>query len=148
VGLERGTLSLVSITEELLGRNISGSGLESREYGHRESSHWPRGTLYPQKFALASLTSGGSSVGKFACGLRPRTFYNYFPAETLKSGDNRCQRHTSTENFQTRWWMSSFKWTSGCNFIVHISILTSVRKKILNSDVTVSVECAFPLTDN
>jgi hypothetical protein len=33
VGLERGPLSLVSTTEELLGRNSSGSGLESREYG-------------------------------------------------------------------------------------------------------------------
>jgi hypothetical protein len=38
VGLEQGPLSLVSTTEELLGRNISGSGLESREYGRRDSS--------------------------------------------------------------------------------------------------------------
>jgi hypothetical protein len=28
----------VSTTEELLGRNSSGSGLESREYGRRDSS--------------------------------------------------------------------------------------------------------------
>jgi hypothetical protein len=35
VGLERGPLSLVSTTEELLGRNNSGSGLE---YGRRDSS--------------------------------------------------------------------------------------------------------------
>jgi hypothetical protein len=35
VGLERGRLSLVSTTEELLGRKNSGSGLEIREYGHR-----------------------------------------------------------------------------------------------------------------
>jgi hypothetical protein len=34
VDLERGSLSLVSTTEELLGRNSSGSGLEIREYGH------------------------------------------------------------------------------------------------------------------
>jgi hypothetical protein len=33
VGLERGTLSLVSTIEELLGRKSSGSGLENREYG-------------------------------------------------------------------------------------------------------------------
>jgi hypothetical protein len=33
VGLERGPLSLVCKTEELLGRNSSGSGLENREYG-------------------------------------------------------------------------------------------------------------------
>jgi hypothetical protein len=38
VGMERGPLSLVSTTEELLGRNSSGSGLESREYGSRDSS--------------------------------------------------------------------------------------------------------------
>jgi hypothetical protein len=33
MGLERGTLSLVSTTEELLGRNSRGCGLESRHYG-------------------------------------------------------------------------------------------------------------------
>jgi hypothetical protein len=33
VGLERGPLSLLSTTEELLGRNSSGFGLENREYG-------------------------------------------------------------------------------------------------------------------
>jgi hypothetical protein len=49
VGLERGLLSLVSTTEQLLGRNSSGPGLESREYGRRDSSRWLRATLYPQK---------------------------------------------------------------------------------------------------
>jgi hypothetical protein len=39
VGLERGPLSLVSTTEELLGRESSGSGLENREYGRRDPSH-------------------------------------------------------------------------------------------------------------
>jgi hypothetical protein len=63
VGLERGPLSLASTTEELLGRSSSGSGLESREYGRRDPSRWPRGTLYPQKSALTSLTSGSHSVG-------------------------------------------------------------------------------------
>jgi hypothetical protein len=36
VGLERGPLGLVSTTEELLGRNSSGSGLENRDYGRRD----------------------------------------------------------------------------------------------------------------
>jgi hypothetical protein len=63
VGLERGQLSLVSTTEELLERKSSGSGLENREYGRRDLSRWQRGTLYPQKVALTSLTSGGRSVG-------------------------------------------------------------------------------------
>jgi hypothetical protein len=54
-----GPLSLVSTIEELLGRKSSGSGLESREHGRKDSSRWPRGTLYPQKLAVTSLTSGG-----------------------------------------------------------------------------------------
>jgi hypothetical protein len=63
VGLERGPLSLLSTTDELLGRKSSGSGLENREYGRRNPSCWPRGTLYPQTFALTSPTTGGRSVG-------------------------------------------------------------------------------------
>jgi hypothetical protein len=38
VGLERGPLSLVSTTEELLERKSSGSGLENQDYGRRGSS--------------------------------------------------------------------------------------------------------------
>jgi hypothetical protein len=38
VGLERGSLSLVSTVEELLGRKSSGSGLEIRDYGRRGSA--------------------------------------------------------------------------------------------------------------
>jgi hypothetical protein len=62
VGLERGPLSLESTIEELLGRNSSGSGVESREYGCRDMSRWPRGTLCLHKLALNSTTSGGRSV--------------------------------------------------------------------------------------
>jgi hypothetical protein len=41
IGLERGLFSLVSTTEELLGRKSSGSGLESRDYilGMRHADH-------------------------------------------------------------------------------------------------------------
>jgi hypothetical protein len=63
VGLERGPPSLVSTIEELLGKKSSGSGLESREYGRRDPSRWPCGTLYPQTLALTSPTSGGRSIG-------------------------------------------------------------------------------------
>jgi hypothetical protein len=59
VGLEWGPLSLVSTREELLGRNSSGPGVESREYGRRDPSRWLRDTLYLPKLALTSLTSGG-----------------------------------------------------------------------------------------
>jgi hypothetical protein len=62
-GLERGPLSLMSTTEELLETKSSSSGLETRKYGSRDPSSWPRGTLYQQKLALSSPTSGGHSVG-------------------------------------------------------------------------------------
>jgi hypothetical protein len=56
-------ISLVSTIEELFGRKSSGSCLESLEYGRKDPSRWPHGTLYPQKLALASPTSGRRSVG-------------------------------------------------------------------------------------
>jgi hypothetical protein len=59
VGLERGPLSLVSATEELLERKSSSFGLESRDCGRMD----PCDTLYPQKMALISPTNGGRSVG-------------------------------------------------------------------------------------
>jgi hypothetical protein len=61
--VERGPLSLVNTTEELLEIKSSGSDIESREYGRRDPSRCQRGTFYPQKLALTSPTSGGSSVG-------------------------------------------------------------------------------------
>jgi hypothetical protein len=36
---------------------------ENRDYGRRDPPRWPRNTLYPQKLALTSPTSGGRSVG-------------------------------------------------------------------------------------
>jgi hypothetical protein len=62
VGLERGSLSLVSTIEERLERTSSGSGLEKREYSRRDPSRSPHCTLYPQNLALTSPTSGGRSV--------------------------------------------------------------------------------------
>jgi hypothetical protein len=57
------TEPLVSTAEELLGRKCSDSSLESREYGRRNPSCWPRGTLCTQKLSLTSPTSGCRSVG-------------------------------------------------------------------------------------
>jgi hypothetical protein len=37
--------------------------LVNREYGRRDPSRWPRGTLYLQTLAITSPTSGGRSVG-------------------------------------------------------------------------------------
>jgi hypothetical protein len=63
VGLERGPLSVVSTTEELLGTNSSGSGLENREFGRRDPPRSLRDTSLSAKFALTSSTSGGRPVG-------------------------------------------------------------------------------------
>jgi hypothetical protein len=57
MSLERGPLSLVSTTEELLERKSSGSGLENREHGRRDPSQSPRATLCPQTLALTSSTT-------------------------------------------------------------------------------------------
>jgi hypothetical protein len=48
---------------QLRSRKSSGSGLENREYCRRDPSRRPRGTLYPQKLAETSPTSGGRSIG-------------------------------------------------------------------------------------
>jgi hypothetical protein len=59
-----------------------GSGLENRKYRRRDTSRRPRDTLYPQKLALTSPTSGGRSV----C-IRSRTlateFFSFFLITTF-----------------------------------------------------------------
>jgi hypothetical protein len=65
VGLERGSLSLVSTIEELLEGESSGSGLESREYGCRDPLGSPRGTLYPLKVGT-NLTDKRRSLGRYS----------------------------------------------------------------------------------
>jgi hypothetical protein len=63
VGLERGPLSLVRITEELLEWKSRRFGLENLINGRGNPFRLPRDTLYLQKLALTSPTSGGRSVG-------------------------------------------------------------------------------------
>jgi hypothetical protein len=63
VGLERGPLSLVRIIEELLEWEVAAPVLKTEINGHGDPLRWPRDTLYPQKLALTSPTSGGHSVG-------------------------------------------------------------------------------------
>jgi hypothetical protein len=77
VSLEQGPLSLVSTIEELLERKCSGSGLEIWEYGRRDLSRWPRGTLYLQKLALASPTNSGRSVGIVRSWTQAMEFFHY-----------------------------------------------------------------------
>jgi hypothetical protein len=56
----------------------SGSCLENREYGWRDPSRWPRGTLYPHKLAIASPTSGGRSVGIVRSRTQAMEFFFFF----------------------------------------------------------------------
>jgi hypothetical protein len=81
VGLELGPLSLVSTNEELLERNSSCSGLENRKYGLGDLLHWPHDSLYPQKLALTSTTSGVLSVG-IVCSWTKATEFVFFPLST------------------------------------------------------------------
>jgi hypothetical protein len=73
----------VSTIEELLGKKkSSGSGLEIREYGCRDPSRRPSGTLYLQKVAInfadkwrslsgySSLVDSGHGVGMSYCGVQ------------------------------------------------------------------------------
>jgi hypothetical protein len=64
MGLERGPLSLVSTTEELLERKSSGSGLESQDYGHRGSVALITRHLHNRKKLVLTSPSGGLSVGR------------------------------------------------------------------------------------
>jgi hypothetical protein len=52
------------------------SGIESREYGRRDPSRLPHGTLYPKKLALTSLTSGGRSVSTIRLWTQVTEFFN------------------------------------------------------------------------
>jgi hypothetical protein len=67
--------SIATTIEELLRRNSSDSGLESRDYGRRELQPWPRDTLYPQKLALNSSTSGGRSIGIVSSRTKATSYY-------------------------------------------------------------------------
>jgi hypothetical protein len=80
VGLERGPLSPVRITVELLERTVSwrdssGSGPENKINGRGDLLRWQRNALYPLKLALTSPTSGGRSVGIVRWRTKPRSFF-------------------------------------------------------------------------
>jgi hypothetical protein len=81
VGLERGPFSLVSTVEELFEKKCSRTGLEIREYCRGDPSLWPRDTLYPQKLALTSPTSGGRSVGIVGSRTEATEFSFYYGLE-------------------------------------------------------------------
>jgi hypothetical protein len=67
----------VSTTEELLGRKSSGSGpeIENTGVGIRHADH---DTLYPQKLALTSPTSGDRLVGIVRLQAQATELYYYY----------------------------------------------------------------------
>jgi hypothetical protein len=46
-----------------LNEKVAAPVLKTEINGRGDPLRWPRDTLYPQKLALVSLTSGGRSVG-------------------------------------------------------------------------------------
>jgi hypothetical protein len=70
VGLEQGPLSLVNTIEELLERKSRGCGVESREYGLRDLSRWPRGTSVGKSWHLLRLQAAVARSVYFSRGLR------------------------------------------------------------------------------
>jgi hypothetical protein len=88
VGLERGPLSLVRTTEELLGRNSSGSGLENRDWRRGGPVELTMRHPLSANVGTHSPANGGRSVGI----VRSRTkamevFYLYIPLVCKDGGD-------------------------------------------------------------
>jgi hypothetical protein len=52
-----------TFSTSIISFNVFIISLEIREYGHRDPSRCPRGTLYPQKLTLTSPTGCGRPVG-------------------------------------------------------------------------------------
>jgi hypothetical protein len=64
-GSGKRSLNFVSTIEELLGRKSSGSGLENRAYGLRDSLHRQRDTVYPKKF-VTNFAEKRWSLGRYS----------------------------------------------------------------------------------
>jgi hypothetical protein len=55
------------------------------EFGRRDPSRWQRGSLYPQKLALSSPTSDGSSVGIVRSRTRSTEFKQPYKREIVRA---------------------------------------------------------------
>jgi hypothetical protein len=99
-------------------------GLESREYGHRDPSLWPHGTLSSQKLVLTSPTSGGRSVGIVRLRTEATGVFFFFMSKLFLSGQLLPFRLSS-------------QLTSVCTvFIEHWQMLSHRRSLFLSPKVT------------
>jgi hypothetical protein len=55
----------MSTIEELMERNSNGSDSESREYGGKDLSRWPRGNHYPKKNGI-NFADKRQSLGRYS----------------------------------------------------------------------------------
>jgi hypothetical protein len=90
VGLERGPLSLVRITEELIEWNSSGSGLENRVQRSWESVALTTRHPLSAKLALTSPTSGGRSVGIVHLKTKSRGVFHFLAVKMNSSETCYC----------------------------------------------------------
>jgi hypothetical protein len=118
VGLERGPLSPVNTIEELLGRISNGPGLEIQEYGRRDPSRWPRGTLSPWKLVLTSLTGGGHSVSIVHWKAQATEFF-FYKFSALGSCVRLSMYGRVKGQFGCRWTHSPHNITGWCCMLVY-----------------------------
>jgi hypothetical protein len=125
MGLERGQLKLVRITEELLEWKSSGFGLGNRNNDRRDPLCWPRDTLYPQKLALTSPTCCGRSVGILR--LRSKGYGVYLNCKWVFT---RCQCTTMVKE-RCRIWNTLITWN--ITIILEMQLCRSQDEDILKS---------------
>jgi hypothetical protein len=83
------------------------SGLEIRNYGRRNLSRWPRGTLYTHKLALTLPTCGRRLVGIYnSLTDSGHGEFSFFFVKNL--GEVRHQQHVSTETM----WSECIAWNT------------------------------------
>jgi hypothetical protein len=58
-------------------------GLKNLSYAHGDPLRWPRDTLYPQKLALTSPTSGGHSIGIVRLQTKAMELFSFSPLISL-----------------------------------------------------------------